>query len=255
MNQTDKHTCSNPEDSYKNSRANVEKFGLEVIHVMASNYLPSFSYSIGLAQTYQHPEIICIGLSKELTHKVINDIADLIKHNEKIESNMVYTDIFADSKAMFLKVDPRNIGDYFGTGLNYYQGKEFDALQLIWTDRKDRFPWEVDFEEDFLYRQPLLDRNAEFKFYESKHMAAFTTRQWLEERKPILNVVHDHEGDWQFLTGDQIQDDIRIVSLEELVKHDQSLNEVFDLDYGEEAERKVLGEKWIRHYFTDEEEE
>jgi len=44
---------TNPYDSYKQSRANVEKFGLEVINVAASNYLPSFSYCIGLTQTYQ----------------------------------------------------------------------------------------------------------------------------------------------------------------------------------------------------------
>jgi len=44
---------TNPYDSYKQSRANVKKFGLEVINVAASNYLPSFSYSIGLTQTYQ----------------------------------------------------------------------------------------------------------------------------------------------------------------------------------------------------------
>ena len=87
---------------------------------------------------------------------------------------------------MFLSVDAENIRDYFGTALNYYEGKGFDALQLIWTDRKDRFPWEENFEKELLYIQPLLDRNADFKFYEPKNMTAFTTRQWLEERKPIL---------------------------------------------------------------------
>jgi len=246
MTQVGKYTYTEPDDSYKQSRANVEKFGLEVINVEASNYLPSFSYSIGLTQTYQHPELICIGLSKELAHVVINDIADLIKNGERIESNEVYTNIFDESRAMFLTVDPENIRDYFGAALNYYQGKGFDALQLIWTDRNDRFPWEENFEEEFLYIQPLLDRNADFKFYEPKNMVAFTTRQWLEERKPILRVVHDHEGDWQFLSGDQLPDDIRIVALEELVKRDHSLNNLFDLDYGEGAERKGIGEKWIR---------
>ncbi|WP_293946979.1 MULTISPECIES: DUF4262 domain-containing protein [unclassified Sphingobacterium] len=246
MTQDGKYTYTEPDNSYKQSRANVEKFGLEVINVVASNYLPSFSYSIGLTQTYQHPEIICIGLSMKLAHIIINDVADLIKHGQGIESNKVYTNIFNNSKAMFLNVDPRNIADYFGNGLNYYRGKEFDALQLIWTDHNDKFPWEEGFEEEFLYAQPLLDRNADFKFYESKNMTAFTTRQWLEESKPILRVVHDHDGDWQFLTEDQMSDDIRIVALEELIKRDHSLNDLFDLDYGEEAERKTIAEKWTR---------
>jgi len=38
-----------------------------------------------------------------------------------------------------------------------------------------------------------------------------------------------------------LRDDIRIVTLEELVKRDHSLNDLFDLNYGEEAERKTLG--------------
>ncbi|MDR0265416.1 MAG: hypothetical protein LBJ04_19525 [Sphingobacterium sp.] len=32
-------------------------------------------------------------------------------------------------------------------------------------------------------------------------MTTFTTRQWIEESKPILRVVHDNDGDWQFLTS------------------------------------------------------
>jgi hypothetical protein len=35
-------------------------------------------------------------------------------------------------------------------------------------------------------------------------------------------------------------DDIRIVGLEELVKRDPTLNDVFNLDYGEAADRETL---------------
>jgi hypothetical protein len=73
------------------------------------------------------------------------------------------------------------------------------ASQLVWTDRNGNYPWDKDYEEEFIYRQPLLDRNANFKFREAKNVAVFTTRQWLDEKKPILRVVHDADGDWQFL--------------------------------------------------------
>src|SRR5690606_25423792 len=125
--------------------------------------------------------------------------------------------------------------------------KVFDALQLIWTDCNDKFPWEENFEEKYLYKQPLLDRNAEFKFNEPKNLAVFTTRQWLEEYKPILRIVHENDGDWQFLTGDQMPEDIKLVALEELIKRDNSLNEVFDLEYGEEAERDFVGGQWTKN--------
>jgi hypothetical protein len=90
---------------------------------------------------------------------------------------------------------------------------------------------------------------------EPKNLTTFTTRQWLEDHKPILRVVHDNDGDWQFLTGDQMPEDIKIVALEELIKRDGTLNEVFDLEYGEEAEREIVGGRWERNKIEYEDEE
>ena len=247
MTEENKHDCISKDDLLEKTKLNIEKFGIQVIMVSSTDYLPSFAYSIGLKKTYNHPEIICFGLSNSLGHQIINDVAEIIKKGEVIESGKVYSEIFENSRATFLKVDKINIADYFGAGLNFYENEEFNALQLIWTDRNDRFPWENNFEEDFLFKQPLLDRNVDFKFNEPKNLTTYTTRQWLEENKPILRVVHDDDGDWQFLTDDQMPDDIRIIALEELIKSDSTLNEVFDLDYGEEAERDFIGAKWKRN--------
>lgn len=246
MAEENKHICISKDQLLEQTKGNIEKFGLQVIMVGSTNYSPSFAYSIGLKKTYNHPEIICFGLPNDLAHGIINDVAKIIKNNESIESGKFYTEIFKDSRTAFLKVDVRNIPDYFGAALNYYEQEKFDALQLVWTDRNDKFPWEGNFEEEFLYDQPLLDRNADFKFNEPVNLTTFTTRQWLEEDKPILHIIHDDEGDWQFLTGDQMPEDIKIVALEELVKRDNTLNEVFDLEYGEEAERDFIGGTWKR---------
>lgn len=254
MAKEDKHHCISKEDLIKKTQRNIDEFGLQVIMVSATNYFPPFVYSIGLVQTYNHPEVICFGLPKNLGHTIINDIAQLIKNGETIEPGKIYTNIFKDSKAIFLEVDNRNLGNYFGAAFNYYGDKSFDALQVVWTDRKDRFPWEENFEKEFLYQQPLLDRNADFKFLEPKNRAAVTTRQWLEEQKPILHVAHDTDGYWQFLTGDQEDDDIRMVGLGCIIEQDHTLNEIFDLDYGEEAEREFVGGKWTRNKTEDDDE-
>lgn len=126
---------------------------------------------------------------------------------------------------------------------------------MIWTDRNDKFPWENNFEEEFLFKQPLLDRNAEFKFNEEKNLATFTTRQWLEDFKPIIRVIHDEDGDRQFLTVDQMPEDIKIVALQELIKRDKKLNEIFDLEYNEEAHRGFLGGRWIRNKMENDQED
>lgn len=247
---TDKeHNCRDDE----RTNSNIEKYGLTVIMIEATDYLPSFAYSIGLWKKFGHPEIISFGLTTKTLHSIINIAADIVKSGQTIKTEMTYSDFFETGRAEFITVDKRNIRDYFGTAIDFYNSSDFQALQLVWTDRNDKFPWDKDFEEEFVNRQPLLDRNADFKFREPKNLATFTTRQWLELHKPILRVVHENDGDWQFLTGDQVQQDIKIVALEQIVLRDKSLNDVFDLDYGEQADRDSIGGHWKRSKVEDDE--
>jgi len=226
--------------------SDIEKFGLSVILIQATDYLPSFAYSIGLWQEFGHPEIICFGLSIETLHGLINDAAEMVKNGGTFEAGKQYDDFFESGTTEFVTVDSRNLPDYFGTAIDFYDSSDFSALQLVWTDRNNKFPWNEGFEREYLYKQPLLDRNAEFKFREVANLGVFTTRQWLEEQKTIVQVVHDEDGDWQFLTGDQMPEDIKIVALKELVLRDLTLNQIFDLGYGEEAKRDSVGEQWTR---------
>jgi hypothetical protein len=255
MHTEENHKCFDLDELLKTTELHIQQFGLQVMLVGSTAYSPSFAYSIGLWKKYKHPELICFGLPNDLAHPILNDVAEMIKNGEIMETGKSYLDIFKHSRAAFLIVDPENIGDYFGLAIKYYHSSDFPALQLIWTDRNDKFPWEEGFEEVFLYKQPLLDRNADFKFRESRDLATFTTRQWLENQMPILRVVHDNDGDWQFLTGDQMPDDIRIVALEQLVLKDKTLNRVFDLEYGESAEREFIGGPWTRNKFKNDEED
>ena len=255
MDTNKEHNCIGKDELLVQTKNNIAEYGLQVISVSGSEYTPPFSYSIGLFETYKQPEIICFGLPEKLGHEIINDVADLMKNEEQIKTNSNYDIIFSESRAEFLQVDNRNIDDYFGAALNYYGTIKFPALQLIWTDKNDKFPWEENFEEEFIYDQPLLDRNAEFKFREAKNLGIFTTRQWLDLDKPILRVVHDKDGDWQFLTGDQMPDDVKLVALEQMVLRDKTLNDVFYLDYGYSLEREFIGGEWTKTKLEDDDDE
>lgn len=250
MSKDNNHQCR---DESK-TRSHIEEYGCSVIMIEASDYNPSFAYSIGLWEKFGHPEIISFGLSITTLHGIINDVAEIVKSGRKIETEANYDEIFGNGEARFIHVLPGYLKNYFGYALDFYNLPEFPALQLIWTDRHGKFPWESDFEEKFKFRQHLLDRNLDFKFREEKNLAIFTTRQWLEENKPILKVVHDHDSDWQFLTGDQFPEDIRLVALEEVIKRDATLNEIFNLEYGEFAERSFIGDNWARNHFEVDEE-
>ncbi len=151
MNREKEHKCVDKNELLIQTKTNIDKYGLQVIMVKGSDYSPPFAYSIGLFETYKQPEVICFGLPDKLGHEIINDIAELIKSGETIKTYSNYSDIFKDSRAKFLPVDKRNISDYFGVALQYYDKTEFPAVQLIWTDRNDKFPWEEGFEEKFLH--------------------------------------------------------------------------------------------------------
>jgi hypothetical protein len=241
------HDCSKADEKIIED---VKTVGWSVVIIEATDYLPSFAYTIGLWKNYQHPEIIAFGLTLKTLHLTLNIAGDNIKAGGRYETGKVYPDFFTNSDCQLVSVDQRNIRDYFGYAIWFNDGIEFPALQLIWTDRNNRFPWDEDYGEEFEYRQPLLDRNADFKFREAKNLGIFTTRQWIEENKPILRVIHDDDGDWQFLTGDQMPDDIRLVCLEQMILRDSSLNDVFNLDYGEAAERTDIGDDWTREPFS-----
>ena len=58
-----------------------------------------------------------------------------------------------------------------------------------------------------------------------------------------------------FLTGDQMHEDAKIVALEEMLLKDKTLNEVFNLDFGELAERDFINGHWTRMETQDDDDE
>ncbi|HWV73583.1 MAG TPA: DUF4262 domain-containing protein [Pseudosphingobacterium sp.] len=240
------HDCQIPGKLEKD----ISEHGWQVVMIPATSYLPPFAYTVGLWENYGHPELIGFGLPIGLFHLILNKAGELVKSGSTIQINKEYEDFLETYLTTFIPVDPRNLKDYFGAAIEHYQTMDFAALQLIWPDKNQRFPWQDGFEEKYKRLQPLLDRNATFKFIEERNTAIFTTKQWLEEAAPIMEVVHDHEGDWQFITEEWEEEDIITVSLEEMIQKDDSLNELFNLDFGEGAVRESITSKWER-YKTD----
>lgn len=64
----------------------------------------------------------------------------------------------------------------------------------------------------------------------------------------------DDDGSWQFLSEDSVtSEDAMIVCLEEIVKRDPSVNELFNLPTGQMATREFVGAKWVREVIEAEE--
>lgn len=227
---------------FKKIQKDIAEYGCSIIAIESTDYLPTYAHSIGLWEQYQHPEIILFGLPPSMMQQVLNEAAALIKAGNKISTGQSYSDFFENGNATCIAVDKRNIPDYFTYAIEYYQGLPFDAVQLVWTDRNYKLPWEETFETEFKFKQPLLDRNADFKFNEEKDLIVWRSST---ADNAILKVIHDTEGNWHFLSSGE-DSDLKESTLGALVEEYKSINDLFDLDYGQMAERKSKGDKWER---------
>jgi len=118
-------------------------------------------------------------LTPDTLHSILNVGGDIAKEGKQLIVNQESDELFENSKAFVIGVDKANLQDYFGYGISFYGG-EFPAYQIVWTDRNHKFPWDEEFEKEFIYRQPLLDRNSAFKFREEKNLGVITNRHFVE---------------------------------------------------------------------------
>jgi len=231
---------------------NIEKYGWHISIIEGDGYLPAFAYTIGLYKSFKHAEIISFGLKTDLLSWMLNHAGDLVKGDKPIKPGKQYSGFLEGYNVQFLPVDKGNYQEYLGYAGWYYNSFDFPVYQLVWPDKNNLYPWEEGFDEKWKFLQKLLDRDADFKFYEAKNLATYTTTKVLENNHPILLVTHEEDGDWQFLCGNPItKDDCKVICLEEIVKLDPSLNQLFDLPYGWEAERNSIDDKWVRRQIED----
>ena len=85
-----------------------------------------------------------------------------------------------------------------------------------------------------------------FLFKDAENTICFSCKHIIEEKKPILYVSHDIEGDWQFLCGgnEHTEKDAKIISLKNATDLDQTVNDLFEMPKGVGAERETINEKW-----------
>ena len=70
----------------------------------------------------------------------------------------------------------------------------------------------------------------DWQLLEPQNLAVITTRQVISENYPILYVLRDSDGEWQFHTGEDVnEEDAKVIGLSEIVKRDSSISALADL--------------------------
>ena len=88
--------------------------------------------------------------------------------------------------------------------------------------------------------------SSRWVFQEQPFTMVVTERKVVEKKLPILFVLHDKEGDWQFLANDENggMDQVVELCLNDIVKMDTSIAMVADLPKGWKAIRTNTSSTW-----------
>jgi len=145
------------EDRVAEFRADVATYGWIVIKVSANAAPdPDFAYSIGLFQSFGHPEVILVGLPLEIAHTIINDVGGAIRAGGRFTAGSVSEQFLEGYNVTFRTVPVYQYGAYLGWGCRYYANEPFPVLQLIFPDRSGRWPWHEAVDPGFRAAQPVL---------------------------------------------------------------------------------------------------
>jgi len=122
----------------------IQSFGWHFINVLEGEYTYQYTYTIGLYQTYGHPELFISGLPTELSSAILNNIVEDIKSGKQLNFKTESPDYIEGYNCYFDLVERLKYEDFFGKALWYYEGSGFPVLQIVWPDSQNKFPWEVE---------------------------------------------------------------------------------------------------------------
>ena len=147
----------------KNNIANMAKqYGHTVMYIFGDEDSPSFHYTVGLWDTYGHPEIIVFGLPPETGKTILNIVAEKIKDkgtpNKLVFQTGVDQNDIANLPLQFIDAKPKYVNEHFMAAINYNKTDQFPIMQLVLCDRNGKFPWDKDCDKDFKLVQPLLNK-------------------------------------------------------------------------------------------------
>ncbi|HKO19193.1 MAG TPA: DUF4262 domain-containing protein [Acidobacteriaceae bacterium] len=136
--------------------ADVEKYGLHVVNVMADDEGPGFAYSVGLYRSFHHPEDIVVGLRREVMHDVLNDAATRVRSGQRYEAGALSDEFLEGFACTFRAVQGRLYDAYLGLANWFNEWTSYPAVQLVYPDREHRWPWDAEASEAFRRNQPDL---------------------------------------------------------------------------------------------------
>lgn len=240
----------------------VERYGWSVTNIREQDGAPGWSFTIGLFENFAHPEVTIFGMSSDSRQSILNWIGQNVRNGQPFTSGVEHDWVLEDRKCWSRDVQKLWYRDLFGWAIWFYGGTEFPVVQCLWPARDRTYPWQE--ESAFFVPQPLLYKSdllgahmihyvedarleaTEWPFTQDPHQRVFVSRCVVEDNAPIVRVVHDAEGDWQFIgpVPDPDEDGCKLSCFHCVVEKDQSVRRLARLLPGWKATRNSRNEEW-----------
>ena len=195
------------------ARQDVETFGWHIVMVSGGGD-PGFLFTIGLWQTWRHPEILLFAPGEDPQGMAgrIQAVAQRVRAGEAFEPEALYEDLFGGYPGTFRPVAQGWYPYFLGTAMAFYEGYDFPVLQLFWPDKGGRFPWHPGFAVALAPFQPLLHETttnlANLPPAVAAEVAESDEHQTISLSSEDLFIDLDEETadglleDWRWLLGD-----------------------------------------------------
>ena len=148
------------DDGDQKALDNIEEYGCHVLNILEGEGEPSFTYTIGITKKQKKPDIVILGLKRELAHSIANNYKDRLLEGETFEEGKYYSDFLGNFDVCFVTVAKKHYKEYFGWGLWLHDGDDFEVLQMIWPTTDGVWPWSKEKSDFYKWAQPILNEEG-----------------------------------------------------------------------------------------------
>lgn len=134
----------------------AEQHGAAVLHVAADERGASHAFSVGAWRRFGKPEVVVIGLPREVAHAVVNNYVQRVGARERFVPGKLYAGFLEGCPVTFERVAKVHYPEYLGSAFTVYGGADFPALQLVAATPDGAFPWQDEAPQGFAQYQPVL---------------------------------------------------------------------------------------------------
>ena len=112
----------------------IQKYGWTLISVFDPDKGTHFVYTVGLEQSFEHPELIVLDLPVDVACEMLNGLAELISDGRYFRAGERPRDLPVHPAIRFYRVNQRHYRDFLNVGRWFYGGENFRALQIAPAD-------------------------------------------------------------------------------------------------------------------------